>query len=320
MRELGHTLAESIDCQTEAIGTDSDREELARISSSLRGGVSLEEALSSDHSNEIRDFIRRNVCDQIEAAERQALKEIALHPEDSTYARLMGKALEVNQVLNVVTTNYDRLIEALASLAGLRIDSMFSGQTVGILSDVRAGQEQATLRRRNTGSTRSRRALVAAKHLRLAKPHGSLDWREIDGRVFRSDLLRGVPHIIAPTKGKYREGYGVGFQEHIARAAQAVSEASAFLFVGFGFNDDHLQTHLASRLRAVPSVVLAHTLTSSARHYLAESPPMLAIESSGAGPTGALVHFGEESFTTKEDLWELDELLTHVLSAPRRNA
>jgi hypothetical protein len=49
---------------------------------------------------------------------------------------------------------------------------------------------------------------------------------------------------------KFRSGYESPFDKHRERANEEIDRASRFLILGYGFNDDHLETHLKPKLRA----------------------------------------------------------------------
>lgn len=298
------------------ISDPGDGAALQQVSTALASGESLEKALSADRSDEVQRLIRATVGRLVRSAEEKAIQRLISDPTQAIYIRLFELILKVNRTADVITTNYDRLIEVSAALGNQRVDTMFYGQTLGRLDKDRARLEMYEGLQLPHGASRQRRVPPFAPHIRLAKPHGSLDWKEIDGTVYRAEIVEDIPHIIAPSAHKFREGYDIGFQEHVTRSSEAIMQATGFFFVGFGFNDEHLQTHLTARLRQTPSLVLAQYLTDSAKSFLQHSPQMIAVEASQSGG-GATIHFNGTSIDTKLPLWELDTFLAHVLNRPR---
>jgi hypothetical protein len=156
------------------------------------------------------------------------------------------------------------------------------------------------------------------RHVRLAKPHGSLDWHSLGGRLVRCELpldSNSQRLIVVPGDGKYRAGYNSPFDEHRARANHAIEHASGFLILGFGFNDDHLQTRLRKQLQSgVPAIVASRTLTDSARAYLAESPSMLGLERMRPDGSGTRAISDEEEVVLEHSqIWNVNDLAREVL-------
>lgn len=46
-----------------------------------------------------------------------------------------------------------------------------------------------------------------------------------------------------------RQGYESPFDHHRSRANQEIDRAGRFLVLGYGFNDDHLETHLSPSIK-----------------------------------------------------------------------
>lgn len=316
MSQLAVGISDALPGLLAQVADPGDLTALQQVSDALTAGESLEKALSADRSEEVQRLIRATVGRLVQSAEEEAIRRLIFDPTQAVYIRLFELILKVNRTADVITTNYDRLIEVSAALGNQRVDTMFYGHTLGRLDKTRAELEMYEGQQALPGGSRQRRVPSLAPRIRLAKPHGSLDWKEIDGTVFRAEIVGAAPHIIAPSAHKFREGYDVGFQEHVTRSSEAIARAAGFLFIGFGFNDDHLQTHLIARLRQTPSVVLAQSLTDSAKSFLQQSPQMIAVEAS-PGEGGATIHFNGTSIDVELPLWELDALLTHVLNRPR---
>src|SRR5690606_14272540 len=86
--------------------------------------------------------------------------------------------------------------------------------------------------------------------VKLFKPHGSFDWFLGDSSPIRYCGELALPrHIITPGSNKFRNGYESPFDKHRERANESIDHASRFLIIGYGFNDDHLETHLKPKLR-----------------------------------------------------------------------
>ena len=88
--------------------------------------------------------------------------------------------------------------------------------------------------------------------------------------------------------------------------------------MGYGFNDEHVQTKLIERCDrdSVPLVVITKELTAAAKAFLAggRCRRYLAIEE---GPDGAraYTHDVPAGFDLNQPLWRLDLFLDHMIGA-----
>jgi len=88
------------------------------------------------------------------------------------------------------------------------------------------------------------------------------------------------------------------------------------LVIGYGFNDDHLETHLTPRIRnGVPALLLTYALSDNARKLLAGCSNVIAIQrAEKGGVAGSSVFIaGVETFFSGLALWDLGTFVTEVL-------
>jgi hypothetical protein len=163
--------------------------------------------------------------------------------------------------------------------------------------------------------TKGRKAWVRyRRHVRLWKPHGSLDWYLRNDEPFRTPYPVELPPLmITPGASKYLRGYERPFDRHREEANHAVDAAARFLTIGYGFNDRHLQTHMAPRIRSgTPTLMLMRTLTDAARVLVANGSGVVAIERCTSG--GSVIHIGGgQTEVPDADLWSLDGFIDEVL-------
>lgn len=165
----------------------------------------------------------------------------------------------------IVTTNYDRLAEYSADQAGATTVTGFEGC---FIKKLELPNSQLKMRR-----TRVRERIVD-----IWKVHGSLDWFMIaDGTVVSFPLTRNIPSalqplIIPPGKEKYSATHDEPYRTVIAEADNAFVKAGAYLCIGYGFNDEHIQPKLLAQIsKGKPIVVLARTMTSACRKYIVDA-------------------------------------------------
>lgn len=249
----------------------------------------------------------------IEARERQIIAEVFSGKRVLRFTRLAKQLLKPPTGLPIITTNYDRLIEIATEEAGLGIDNLFVGNFAGTLNEAESRLSfcrEVKLRGKKVQFRYRPRAT-------LFKPHGSLDWYHRDGKpvCYSGDL--NLPRlIITPGLNKYRNGYESPFDLHLARANSAIDRASRFLIIGYGFNDDHLETHLTPRIRSgIPALLLTHGLSENARRLVGDCPNVIAIQQANADGTQGSGVFcgGSDYFYPGINIWDLGEFVTEVL-------
>lgn len=280
------------------------------VASQLTGGAGLETAL--DELKEDSALIPEIVAVAarfIDAAEKPVIGEL-----------LEGRRLALAELLHhivfagdsqIVTTNYDRIVEIAVELAGYALDCSFLGAHACRFDPdaSRASMRSEVVKKGRDAWLRYRR------HVRLWKPHGSLDWYLRDGEPFRTPYAVGLaPLMITPGTSKYLRGYDRPFDRHREEANHAIDAAARLLTIGYGFNDPHLQTHMEMRIRSgVPTLILMRTLTDAARELVANGSGVIALERRSGG--GTLVHMsGDQHEFPDAELWLLDSFIDEVFT------
>jgi hypothetical protein len=80
-----------------------------------------------------------------------------------------------------------------------------------------------------------------------------------------------TPLMVTPGIDKYRRTHIEPYSTVLANANASLQDGKAYLCVGYGFNDEHLQQKLVERCDrdSVPLVVLTKELTPTAKTFLA---------------------------------------------------
>uniref|UniRef100_UPI0035B40573 SIR2 family protein n=1 Tax=Desulfovibrio desulfuricans TaxID=876 RepID=UPI0035B40573 len=177
--------------------------------------------------------------------------------------------------LNIFTTNYDRLIEAGAELAGLHLLDRFVGNLMPIF---RSSRLDLDMHYNPPGIRGEPRYLEGVA--RFTKLHGSVDWVQIDRDIRRIGLPFGArdvaPYLQPPSLGgatahnlmiypnaaKDRETAAYPYVELFRDLAAAVCRPNSTLVTyGYSFGDEHINRVIRDML-TIPSthlVVLAYS-------------------------------------------------------------
>lgn len=254
-------------------------------------------------------------ADFIADAEAAIISQVFSNTKTLRLTNLIPHLLKPDAGIPIITTNYDRLVELACEEAGLGVDTMFCGHFSAQLKPQDSHWSfcrSAKLVRRNVHYKFAPKANVF-------KPHGSLDWYHREGRPVRYSGALPLPRlIITPGSNKFRNGYESPFDKHREKANDAIDKARRLLIVGYGFNDDHLETHLVPRIKAgVETVILTYSLSSKATHIARSNNNVTAIEFSvknGQNGTNFILD-GINIFYPNLDYWDLDGFVQGVLTA-----
>ena len=136
--------------------------------------------------------------------------------------------------ISIITTNYDRLAEYACDQRGIH---HYTGFTHGFFRQLAAPTE-----------------ITSARRVNIWKVHGSLDWFQtpLEDTVALSNI-QGIPNnyqpqIVTPGTQKYQKTHLEPFRSIINNADLAINEASSYLCIGYGFNDEHIQPKLMMNL------------------------------------------------------------------------
>jgi hypothetical protein len=245
--------------------------------------------------------------------EKKVVQEVFEGKRILRFTRLVQHLLKPPGGLPVVTTNYDRLIEIACEEAGLGVDTLFVGSFAGELNEYESKMSFL----RDAKLQRSQVRFRFRERANVFKPHGSLDWYQRAGKPVRfSGDLSSTRLVITPGLNKFRNGYESPFDRHRERANRAIDGAGRFLVVGYGFNDDHLQTHLIPMIKGgKPTLVLCCTLSPNASKLVEECPNLIALEQAQARgvPGTRVLHGGQDYFFEGVRLWDLHNFVSEVL-------
>lgn len=245
--------------------------------------------------------------------ERVVIEEVFRRERTLRLTRLLKNIMKPSSGIPLITTNYDRLAEIAAEEAGLGVDTMFVGSFAGTLE-----KDRKKTRFLSEVTYKNRRLVRRfADRVNVYKPHGSLDWYHRDGDPVHYSGELSLPRlIITPGLNKFRNGYESPFDRHRDRGNEQIDRASRFLIVGYGFNDDHLETHLTHRIEAgVPTLILTHSLSPNAQKLVAANGNITAVISANVGGASAsrVIQGSMNETFSGLSIWDLGGFVKEVL-------
>ena len=204
--------------------------------------------------------------------------------------------------LKVITTNYDRIAEYAADLVEAIIHTGFSGKY--LLSFTQNYLKNYPNQNR----------------VDIWKVHGSLDWFNRGSNLsFSSPLAKEIPEntmplIVTPGIIKYQQTHLEPYRTVMHEADKALMQATCFLCIGYGFNDEHVQPKLIQQVqqKGKPIVTIVKKLTEAGKDLLLENHvKSIVLEEAGTNKT--CFHYFEnneyKSETMDGNFWRLNEFL-----------
>lgn len=309
-------LADRLKEQVPKYLDDSDKEIWNAISDCLHS-EGLEGALLKHQANEaVETAIIKVTAEYVLCEEQKTINKCIAEDKKLKFSYLLPHISAANpKVARVITTNYDRLIEFAAEYTSWGVDSMMVGRYWGTHNPKLSEKLQVKEVSQMKGLVRLR----YRDHIKIFKPHGSLDWF-MAGDIPMTSCIGNTeePLIITPGVGKYKKGYGQPFDAHREQGNKAIDDAASILCIGYGFNDDHLQTHLTARIKnGVKTLLLTRGLSDNARKVINESPNCKALIFN-ENPLGTMVICKEEEKLIPDvQWWDVEYFVKEVLENGR---
>ena len=237
-------------------GSPEQAKQWSEVKDSLRNGRGLENSLDSVTNSTPLQKITSATAEFVASIDQEYAQKIAsgnaIWPAMEFFSRLVERLPEGDPILHVLTPNYDTLFEHARDAADVQYTTGFTG---GLLRQIDWNAADQSLRVVHNvyQGRRLRRVSKLQKHARLYKVHGSLNLFFHRNNVVENnswmwdppDFARRV--IVTPGLSKYKmlQNYR---QELLARADAVIEKSNRFLFLGYGFNDIHLEAYIKKKL------------------------------------------------------------------------
>lgn len=227
---------------------------------------------------------------------------------------ILDSLAPANPCLNIITSNYDHLVEYACDISGIVCCTGFSGihlqrfmrdclvcdpYYLTVIPDKKATKQEYRKQ----------------KQVRLLKPHGSLKWQQLGSEIFQCSepIDNAVRVIITPGLTKYKASLTDPIMNcHRELANQSIRTASSIMVIGYGFNDSHLQTVLTERLnQGMEALIITKSLSDNARIIVRDFPNIIALEEAKAGVT--TWHYHKHSGELSGNLWSIGEFVQTII-------
>ena len=228
----------------------------SQVMESLQNNCGLETALDNVTDSALLQKITRATGEFVSSIDKEYAIQIsngdAVWPATAFFKLLVDKLPEGDPVLHVLTPNYDTLFEHACDTVDIHYTSGFFGGLQRQL-DWEAVERSLLVLQRVAYGRQLKAVFKPRKHVRLYKVHGSLNYFLHRGSIVENNAWMwdapcyATRVMIAPGVSKYQtlQNYR---QELLKTADAAIDKATRFLFLGYGFNDTHLEAYINKKL------------------------------------------------------------------------
>lgn len=253
--------------------TDTQAIEWEAVVSALNCGTDLENALNSVNDQGLLKVLTDITGDFIAGLDKnyayRMANEESQWPATGILKKLVDTLPESDRILHALTPNYDMLLEYACDVAGISYtNGLFGG--VERRKDWKAVNRALSEPEQICRGRKMQPTYKLKKHVRLYKVHGSLNYFFHRNAVIENNAWMWNPPdfaervMITPGLSKYQtlQRYR---QELLQSADAAIDRATHFLFLGYGFNDSHLEEYIKRKLITQASHGLVITRDSNER-------------------------------------------------------
>lgn len=262
---------------------------------SLSRGKGLEDALLDVKvPEEVENAIVTVVWDIIAKADRIVYNEFA-EGREINLKQLFDHIIynDPQKVVNVVSTNYDKIAEYAACQTSAYVNVGFTTGLMGKLKE-------------NVASNPKKLEDDYTGYINVLKVHGSLDWFKRDGMILNFPNTSIVPSgcmpcIITPGTNKYERTQQEPHRQLLSSVDKVFASATGYMCIGYGFNDQHVHPMLLKNARGKKAKILIVTkdITDSIKaNVIDKGVDFIAIYSNGASGT---------VFQTPDDVLEIKD-------------
>jgi hypothetical protein len=303
------------------------KSEWAAVVLALGAGSDLENALNVVNDSDLLKILTRLTGIFVSDIDQSYAYRIAQGTVEWPAIRLLKKLVETlpegDPVLHVLTPNYDMLFEyACDSACVPYTNGHFGG--IERKKDWKAVQRAFCEPEQICQSKKIKTINRLKKHVCLYKAHGSLNYFFHRNSVVQNDAWMWKPPdfaervMITPGLSKYQtlQRYR---QELLQSADAAIDKAARFLFLGYGFNDTHLEEYIKRKLitQACHGLIVTRDTNQRIESLLSQSDNLWLVcksdEQNGDGSRIYNRQYSNSLILPGENLWDVRTFTDQIL-------
>lgn len=283
-----------------------------KLIAKLDDNIGLEDAmLSLKCTEEVENRIINIVWNQIKPKDNEVFTNMLQSHHRLPLADLLTHLIynRADAEIEIVTTNYDCLIEYAASQTEAYVNCGCSQSHIGKFIGFEHKNQFAKL-------------IDYEGCINIYKIHGSLDWFVDDnGRMDSYPNITSIPTkmkpcIITPGTNKYERALEDPHRYLMSSVDRLFKEASGYMCIGYGFNDKHIQPNLLKTAidRNKRILIVTKDLTEKIKsEIIAKAKNYIIVYSDGA--KGTKFKSSSEAIEIVDETteyWKLEEFMSII--------
>lgn len=298
-----------------------------KVVKQLNKGIDLEQAMNHATDKRLIRKITVITSDYLSKLDNCISYRIASDkshwPAINLVSRLVDTLPSSDPILHVITPNYDLLFEYACDKARIPYTSGLHG---GIIK--RRDWQASSCALKVQSPLYIGKKLIQRckynKHIRLYKVHGSLNYFFYQDELVENNAWICTPPsfadrvIITPGLSKYQILHKFR-QELLQTADNEIEKASRFLFMGYGFNDNHLEEYIKRKLitQSCQGIIITRDSNPRIEAVLSKASNLwLICKSDRTDIPGSRIYntkFSDWLYVRNENLWEINEFNSKIL-------
>ena len=307
--------------------TDLQVAEWTKVKAGIENGLDLESALNSVDDQSLIRIITEITGTFIALLDKENAFRIAKGETHWPAIKLIKKLVETlpegDRKLHVLTPNYDMLFEYSCDFTGISYTNGFWGG-VERKSDWQAVDRALLVPLTVYSRKASKKVWEYKNHVRLYKVHGSINYFFHRNAVVENNAWMWCPPdsaervMITPGLSKY-ETLQRYRNELLKSADSAIDRSNHFLFLGYGFNDTHLEEYIKRKLitQSCKGLIITRDSNPRIQQLLSQATNLwLVCKSDEAHSEGTRIfnkQFSGWLNLPGHKLWDIAEFTTYIL-------
>lgn len=245
-------------------------------------------------------------------------------PASILFKRLVDRLPESDRILHVVTPNYDMLAEYVFEVIGIPYINGFWGNVCKKFNwelssrSIKLNKEYI--------QTRNKISFIwkDLKHINLYKVHGSINTFWFENEVVQNDLWSWNPPedcervMVTPGLSKYEKL--THFRKELIEQYDKILETKdSFLFIGYGFNDTHIERYIIPKLKTqkCSGIIVTRDSNSRIQNLLNESENLwLVCMEDKSGNSGTRIfnkQYKDWLYLYDKQLWNINKFTRELI-------
>ena len=294
----------------------------------LNVSADLEHAMDSVKSDELLNIIIDTTSKLITTLDKEFCFKIYNNEVEWSGSKLFKRLVDglppTDRTLHVVTPNYDMLAEYAFEKNKIPYINGFYGVINKGLNWEHCKRSIRLSKEITQGRNKLKIDWKELKHINLYKVHGSINTFLYKDEVVENNLWTFDPpkncERVMVTPGISKLGKVVNFRKELFGPFDEISERKdAFLFIGYGFNDSHIEKYIQTKLKTQKCNGLIVTRDDNARiqKLLKESDNLwLICMEEVSGKSGTRIfnkQYDDWLYLHDKQLWNIQEFTKELI-------